>query len=129
MADNRDKVAGIEKAIKEKYGEAAIVNPRSLWDDEKERNYLEQLKKAAVQHYQKTEKPDKVDNGGFFISKKLLNRESERECPVCETYSFDIQDDIYMSKYECCLKCYIQYVENREERWLKGWRPNNGNNT
>ncbi len=129
MADNRDRIAGIEKAIKEKYGEEAIVNPRSLWDDEKERNYLEQLKKVTAQHYQKNEKPDKVDNGGFFISKKLLNKESERECPVCETYSFDIRDDIYMSKYECCSKCYIQYVDGREERWLKGWRPNNGNNT
>ena len=129
MADNRDRIAGIEKAIKEKSGEEAIVNPRALWDDEKERNYLEQLKKVTAQHYQKNEKPDQVDNGGFFISKKLLNKESERECPVCETYSFDIRDDIYMSKYECCSKCYIQYVDGREERWLKGWRPNNGNNT
>jgi len=129
MADNRDRIAGIEKVIKEKYGEEAIVNPRSLWDDEKERNYLEQLRKVTAQHYQKTEKPDKVDNDGFFISKKLLNRESERECPVCEIYSFDVRDDVYMSKYECCFKCYVQYVEDREERWLNGWRPNNGNNT
>ena len=27
-------------------------------------------------------------------------------------------------KFDCCHKCYIQYVEDREERWIEGWRPN-----
>ena len=57
------------------------------------------------------------------VSKKLINRDSNRKCPVCEKYSFKVQDDIYMLKYECCEKCFIQYIEDREERWLKGWRP------
>ena len=33
-----------------------------------------------------------------------------------------------MSKFDCCEKCYIQWVEGREERWKKGWRPNETNN-
>ena len=63
---------------------------------------------------------------GVFIPKKLLNKESNRSCPVCKTYSFKSNDDVYMTKFDCCEKCYIQWVEDREERWLKGWRPNNG---
>ena len=129
MADKRDKIAGIEKAIRAKYGDAAVLHPRANWDDDKERDYLEQIKKLAAKKRRVSDTVDKVDNGGFFMPKKLLNKESERKCPVCSVYSFNIQDDIYMSKYECCFECYIQYVEGREERWQTGWRPDNGNNT
>ena len=38
-----NKIAAIEKAIAEKYGEDAVSNPRSNWGDEKEKEYLEQL--------------------------------------------------------------------------------------
>ena len=55
---------------------------------------------------------------------KFLNNENSRECPVCGLYSFHLKDDLYMHKFECCFKCYIQYVEGREERWKTGWRPN-----
>tara|TARA_R110000824_G_scaffold292561_1_gene480939 strand:- start:537 stop:923 length:387 start_codon:yes stop_codon:yes gene_type:complete len=127
--DKRNKIAGIEKAIKEKYGEETIAHPRANWDDDKEREYLEQIKKLAERKQRAAEKTDKVDNGGFFVSKKLLNKESKRNCPVCSIYSFNVQDDVYMNKYECCQKCFIQYVENREERWKTGWRPDNGNST
>ena len=127
--DKRNKIAGVEKAIKERYGEEAIAHRRANWDDEKEREYLEQIKKLAEKKRRVAEKTDKVDNGGFFVSKKLLNKESKRKCPVCSIYSFNTQDDVYMNKYECCFKCYIQYVEDREDRWKTGWRPNNGNST
>ena len=129
MTDKRDKIAGLEKAIKEKYGEEAIAHPRANWDDDKEREYLEQIKKLAAKKRRVAEKTDKVDNDGFFVSKKLLNKESKRNCPVCSVYSFDVRDDVYMNKYECCFECYIQYVEGREDRWKTGWRPDNGNNT
>ena len=35
MSKNFDKIAAIEKAIKEKYGEQAIANPKSNWDESK----------------------------------------------------------------------------------------------
>lgn len=129
MNDNRDKIAAIEKAIKEKYGPEAIAHPRANWDDEKEQKYLEQIKKLSKKKQTVADRDSKVDNGGFFISKKLLNRETERNCPVCDVYSFDTKDDVYMNKFECCCKCYFQHVDGREERWKTGWRPNNGNNT
>ena len=67
---------------------------------------------------------EKVDVNGIKISKKLLNRESLKNCPVCGAFLKSAKDNVSLIKFDCCNKCYIQYVEDREERWLKGWRPN-----
>jgi hypothetical protein len=80
----------------------------------------------AAKEQQKKEKVEKVEKDGFLISKKLLIKKSNRTCPICETYSFSAKDDVYMNRYDCCFKCYINYVEDREERWDSGWRPNQG---
>jgi hypothetical protein len=124
-----DKLAKFEQAISKKYGEAAVQNPKGNWTDEKEQEYLEQLKRLAEKEAQLYEKDEKVEVNGILVPKKLLNRESNRTCPVCDTYSFDVRDDVYMNKFDCCRVCHIKYVEGREERWLSGWRPNNGNDT
>jgi hypothetical protein len=118
-------IAKVEQAIGDKYGEEAIQNPKANWSEEKEKEYLEQIKKIQQKQRKISEAKDKIEVNGFFISKKLLNRESERHCPVCETYSFNAGDDLYMNKYDCCHNCYIQWVESREERWESGWRPEN----
>ena len=113
----------VEQAIAKKYGEETVANPKSQWNDDKEKEYLSQLKKtywATTEH----EDLDKEQIHGVFIPSKLLKEESKRSCPVCNTYSFKSNDDVYMTKFECCEKCYIQWVENREDRWIKGWRPN-----
>ena len=125
--DDPNYVAKVEKAITQKYGHEAVRHPRSDWTDEKEKDYLEQLKRLTEKETESSKKTEKVEKSGFLISKKLLNRRSERECPVCEVYSFAPKDDLYMNKYECCWECYIQYVDGREERWKTGWRPNNEN--
>ena len=39
-----NQVAAIERAIAEKYGEETIKNPRSGWDETKEKEYLQQMK-------------------------------------------------------------------------------------
>ena len=116
-------IAKIEQAIEQKYGEEAIQNPKANWSEEKEKEYLEQIKKIQQKQRKTSEAKDKIEVNGFFISKKLLNKDSKRLCPVCETYSFEMKDDLYMSKFECCFDCYIQWVEGREERWESGWRP------
>ena len=117
-------IVKIEKAIAEKYGLEAIQNPKANWNEEKEKEYLDQLKKAAKKENKIKDKTAIVKEDGFLINKKLINKKSNRRCPVCSAYSFSKQDDLYMNKFECCIKCYIQYVEDREERWKKGWRPN-----
>ena len=119
-------VVKLEKAIAEKYGKEAIQNPKSGWTPEKEKEYIEQVKKIKEKRNQKQDASEKVETNGFLINKKLLNREQKRNCPVCESYSLEMKDDVYMTKFDCCFKCYIQYVEDREERWETGWRPNTG---
>ena len=114
----------VEKAIAEKYGATSVQHPRKDWNDEKEKQYLEDLKKLHKNYTEQESVPEQVN--GVFISKKLLTKESKRSCPVCNTYSFKSSDDVYMSKFGCCEGCYIQWVEGREERWKQGWRPNNG---
>lgn len=113
-------IAKVEKAIKEKYGEEAIQNPKKFWNKEKEEKYLKDLKKF---HRREIEKNPKEKVGSIYVSKKLLEKKSNRKCPVCSKYSFEGKDDLYMNKFTCCFDCYIQYVEGREERWAEGWRP------
>ena len=119
-----DKIAAIEKAIAEKYGKETIQNPKANWDEAKEEEYLQQMK----EFYQKTQQneawQEKIDVNGIKISKKLLNRESLKCCPICDSFARRSMDDVCLVKFDCCHHCYIQFVEGREERWLKGWRPN-----
>ena len=114
----------VEKAIAEKYGDEAVKHPRKDWDDEKEKEYLSQLKELYSRELKEYDH-DKIDQDGVFIPRKLINKNSNRSCPTCNTYSFKSIDDVYMTKFNCCYKCYIQWIEGREERWNKGWRPNN----
>ena len=122
--EDPNQIAAVEKAIAEKYGSETIQNPRGNWNETKEKEYLQQMK----EFYQKTqlneEWQEKIDVNGIKISKKLFNRESLKCCPVCNSFAKKSMDDVCLVKFECCFKCYIQYVEDREERWLKGWRPN-----
>ena len=117
MSDkNYDKIAAIEKAIKEKYGDEAITNPRANWDEVKEKEYLEQMKELYRRNDKKREYQEKIDVNGIKVSKKLLNRESLKNCPVCNAFPKSVKDDVSLIKYECCNKCFVQYVEGREER-------------
>ena len=110
-----DYLIKVEKAIQEKYGDETIQNPKLTWDQDKEKEYLEQIKKILI-----TEKPtEKIEINGVLMPKKLFRKESKRTCPECKIYSFEMKDDLYMAKYKCCFKCYIRYVEGREEKWLK----------
>ena len=59
----------IEKAIAEKYGKEAVVNPKSQWDDDKEKEYLEELK--SNYRHDKAES-EREDLDGVLISKELL---------------------------------------------------------
>ena len=130
MKRDTNDIAALEKAISKKYGMETIVNPKSTWDPEKEDAYIEQVKKVAKSEEESPKKASKVELNGFLLSEKLINKQSERTCPVCGIYSFSKKDDLYMNRFECCFECYITFVEDREERWESGWRPHcaeNGN--
>ena len=111
-------IAKLEKAIANKYGQEAIQNPRSGWTEEKELSYLDQIKERYKKDTKQRESTEKINKDGFFVSKKLLTRDEDRVCPACFEYSFNLRDDLYMSKYDCCHKCYVHFVEGRENRWM-----------
>ena len=124
MSKDQNYIAKLEKAITQKYGEEAINNPARFWSEDKEKEYIQQSVEERQKFAKLSETQNKVEEDGFLINKKLLNRDHNRTCPVCSKYSFRPQDDLYMNKFAACLACYIQYIEGREERWATGWRPN-----
>ena len=124
MSKDPNQIAAIEKAIAEKYGKETIQNPKGNWSEIKEKDYLEQSR-AFYKKMHKNEKwQEKIDVNGIKISKKLLNRDSLKSCPICGSFPKKSMDDVCLVKFECCNTCYVKYVEDREERWRKGWRPN-----
>lgn len=126
MSKDPNYIAKLEKAITQKYGEETINNPRRFWDEDKEKEYIQQSLEERQKFAKLSETQDKVEEDGFLINKKLLTRDHNRTCPVCEKYSFEFRDDLYMNKFEACFICYIQYIDGREKRWKEGWRPNRG---
>ena len=97
MQKNKDLnyIASLEKAIAKKYGPTAVQNPKAFWDDDKEKEYLEQLEKLALQEQEKQEQKDKIEKDGFFIPKNLISKTSKRKCPVCDIYSFNKMLSVY----------------------------------
>ena len=124
MAKDQEYIAKLEKAISQKYGEEAINNPKRFWDEDKEKDYLEQSIRERQKFAKLSDGEDKVEEDGFLINKKLLTRDHNRTCPICVKYSFHPRDDLYMNKFEACFECYMKYIRGREERWSTGWRPN-----
>ena len=124
MSKSYDEIAAIEKAIAQKYGDETVTNPSSGWDEEKEKEYLKQMKEFYKKVKRNEQYQEKIEINGIKVSKKLLNREQLRSCPVCGRFPRKSLDDVCLLKFDCCHKCYIQYVDGREQRWESGWRPN-----
>lgn len=116
-------IVALEKAVKEKYGELATMNPKYFWNQEKEREYISDVQVTTKKQLNNEETREKVDLGGVLIPKKLINKNTQKICSVCDQYSFNKVDDVYLVKYHTCQKCYIQHIEGREQRWMSGWRP------
>ncbi len=103
-AKDPNYTAKLEKAIADKYGEAAIVNPRSLWSPEDEEKY--QLDTAKSPSPQATF-VEQEKNGYNFESTKLLIKDT-RVCSVCGVYSLKSKDGLYLTKFSMCYMCYLK---------------------
>ena len=110
-------VAKLEKAISEKYGTSTVSNPRSGWDDEKEKIHQAQIERIRKKQDFLDELNEKVEVNGVFIPKKLFNNgRQNRTCPVCDIYSFTVKDDLYMNRHNCCFLCYVKNIEHRKNK-------------
>ena len=72
MSNEHDRIAAVEKAIKEKYGAEAIANPKANWDENKEKEYLQQMKDLYNRNNKKREYTEKVDVNGIRYQKNYL---------------------------------------------------------
>jgi len=121
--DPQARIAAIEIEIAKKYGPMATQNPERWWTAEDEVAYMKTKGDAVPEKYKKSIKERR---DGFLATRRLLHKADnspERTCPVCSTFSFASNDDVYMSKFGTCFRCYVAYIEGREERWESGWRP------
>ena len=118
-----DYIAAVEKAVAEKYGKDSVQDFRSEWENLKEENYLKQVTDARIEKQKRNASHTTVERGDIVIKRRTNKIKTERSCPVCKTYSFSRRDDLYMNRFQCCERCYVFFVEHREERWNKGWRP------
>ncbi len=124
MKYDLNQIAALEKAMQEKYGQDAVMNPKSLWNEDKEKEYLEMARTKSINDSKNDKTQDNIDLDGILIPKRLINSKQKRKCEYCDRYSFNREDDVYFSKYDTCQKCYVKFIEDREERWKQGWRPN-----
>ena len=60
MSKDPDYIVRVEQAIAQKYGEEAIQNPKSEWDQNKEKVYLEQMRELYKKQKKNDEANDKV---------------------------------------------------------------------
>ena len=58
----------VEQAIAKKYGKETVVNPKSQWDDDKEREYLTELKRN---YRADKDEVEQIELDGVLISKEL----------------------------------------------------------
>ena len=72
-----DYLIKVEKAIQKKYGDEAIQNPKANWDEDKEKEYLSEIKKI----YKESKTNEKVEVNGILMPKKLFMKESNRTYP------------------------------------------------
>jgi len=125
MKTNKDPnyIAAVERAITEKYGKNTVQDFRNDWEEEKEKEYLKQLKDRSKNRDTKNKNHINIEDGSVLIKRPNKEQPADRTCPVCKTYSFSPKDDLYMNRFECCYDCYIDFVDDRLERWKSGWRP------
>lgn len=44
-------------------------------------------------------------------------------CPYCRGLMKGNKSNGTWYDWGCCIQCYIEYIEDREQRWKDGWRP------
>lgn len=103
----------VEKEMVKKYGECILQDPEVFWDPQKEQRYRADIKKIKQEESLVVE--TEVAKEVFIQNKLLIN--SKRLCFICDKNFFGYFDELYLNKFECCFKCYVQYVEGREDKW------------
>ena len=112
------QISALEKAVEEKYGDKAVLDPSTLWTPDKEKAYLDQVKEVE-KYYRQQSHENQVDQGGFILREKLLTKKNFKNCSYCGEQAYKTDDEVYMTKFDCCSKCFVIHLEGRETKWQK----------
>ena len=61
MSKDQAYIAKLEKAISQKYGDEATHNPKRFWDEDKEKEYLQQSVEEQQKFAKNAESQDKIE--------------------------------------------------------------------
>jgi len=97
-------VANLENKVKEKYGDLATSTFKPDWTQKEKEEFRQQFIKfhEKITRNQKTNKQYTINN----------------TCPICDSFSFFKIDDLYLTKFSCCYRCYLSYLEGKEKEYL-----------
>ena len=102
MKKDLNEVAKIEQAIENRWGKEAVENPASHWDDQKEKDYLDQLKEQTTK--QEKSSVTKEKDGILITSKLFIDRKADK-CPVCFDFRMSNIDKVLIKKKCHCQRC------------------------
>jgi hypothetical protein len=57
------------------------------------------------------------------MSESMLGLRVPSFCPICGMLMRGSKATTSYYDHGCCVLCFIEWVEGREERWTGGWRP------
>lgn len=113
MKKDINYIQNLEKAIQEKYGFNTTLNPKHFWNEDKEKDYIEQTKKVLELERKHLQTSEKIEVDGILMPKKLINKSENKVCSMCKKYSFEKKDDVYINKFKACYRCYMCYIEEK----------------
>lgn len=119
MDEYENQLLLFQSALRQKFGDFALIDLSTLWNETKEkmyRSFLQKESKIDSEHALRIKSG--TSNKKLFI---LGNK-----CEGCSKVSLKVKDQPYMAKFNSCFSCYISYINGREDRWNEGWRPNHG---
>jgi len=94
-----------------------LIDKETLWSGNGE-DREEVQKKIFELSKKKIEKNTEVVDEDTYIVSKLVRKENFiNKCEICNSGIMNINDDVMFIKYNCCYKCYIRYIEGREDKY------------
>lgn len=107
----------IDDIFEAKFGKFSTIDISSFWNVHKEEKYKEYIKNTKYKNI------NFIDILGIKYSRNIFQKKS-KNCILCGKHNYRLVDMTSYDKYRTCSTCYVQYIEDREERWKNGWRPN-----
>lgn len=98
--------------IEKKFGSITTQEPLKNWNDNKERDFQNQIKQKQKEKYLRDKERQKIEKDGILIPKDHVEHPKSElsSCSSCQMkYSVSFKDQVYIKKFGICYKCYIKH--------------------